>query len=305
MKSPANFCNHAITVDDWYAVLRSKDLRKGTSRSIRIANHSLIIRRFRDGKVVALERYCPHMGSDLMLGKEVDNRLQCAFHGLEFTSEGKCAQTCAKTEKYNLRTFRTVEKYGFIFLYTGEDEPQTRLPELSLTNGPTFLSPTRRINCHHHMILCNGLDKPHTKFVHTWESLAYNVRAEGTKVVATLKGEYTAWWMKLLNNTHQKPIEFTFTTYGSSMAVADVQWSATRLVILFVSYGDGKVSYANTGLYLSTYNPIRWLRGAIVTFAILWQDTKILNNLQIRQNFTQEDEGVTLYRDVINEMTAS
>lgn len=155
------------------------------------------------------------------------------------------------------------------------------------------------------MLLCNGLDKVHTRFVHTWDSLDYTVEpTEDYRVVAKLRGLYRAWWMMLLNNTYRKHLEFTYTTYGSSMAVADVNYHGTRLVILFLAYGDGHFSYTNTGLYIESLNPITWLRGAAVSFAILAQDVKILDGMKIQQNFTTQDNGVAHYRDVVNSMPA-
>lgn len=301
-KSLGNFCNHNVNIEDWYAVSKSKDLKKNTARPVLIAGQHLLLRRFKDGSVVAFQRYCPHMGTDLLLGKEVSGHLQCAFHGLEFDAAGLCLQKHKQTQNYNLKTYVVTEKYGFIFIYLGDGSPKRTLPDLHLDKGPTLYSPTQKITCHPHMILCNGLDKVHTKFIHTWNSFSYDVVTQEMSVIAKLKGEYKAWWMQLLNNTYQTPIEFTFTTYGSSMSVADVQWHKTRLVILFTSYSDGTISYTNTGLYMSSYNPIRFLRGAIVTFAILWQDAKILNGMHIKQNFTKEDKGVAMYREVLNAM---
>ena len=303
MENANNFCNYAVTIEDWYAVFKSKDLKRGTSRALNIAKQQLLVRRNKDGSVIAVQRYCPHMGTDLLLAKETQSKLQCPFHGLEFNPNGECVQTCAKTSNFNLRTYITAEKFGFIFVYIGEGPPKRELPDLNLDNGMTIYSPTQKINCHPHMVLCNGLDSVHTKFVHSWDSFDYDVTMHDTNVIAKLRGEYKAWWMRFLNFTYKKPLEFTFTTYGSSIAIADVQWNRTRLVILFTAYLDGTVSYTNTGLYLSSYNPIRWIRGAIVTFSILWQDAKIMNSMNIKQNFTKEDAGVIMYRDVLNSMS--
>lgn len=300
-EASGNFCNHDVTIQDWYAVFKSKNLPKGTSRPVYLAKQHLLVRRCSDGKVVAFQRYCPHMGTDLILAKESNNTLQCPFHGLEFDQNGTCRQTCAKSAAYNLKTFKITEKYGFVFIYIGEGEPPA-LPELNLNRGPIFYSPTQKIKCHHHMILCNGLDHVHTKFVHSWDSFEHEVSSSTTSVVAKLKGVYRAWWMMLLNFTYTRPLEFVFTTYGSGMSVADVNWSGVRLVILFTAYGDGSVSYTNTGLYLSSYNPIRWIRALIVAFGILWQDAKILNSIQIKQNFSKEDAGVIMYKEILNSM---
>lgn len=299
----SNFCNEKVTLEDWYAVCKSKEVKSGKSLGLSCGNQPLLIKRFKDGKLVAYERYCSHMGADLSLAKEVDNTIQCAFHGLCFDKEGKCKQKCDVTSLYNLKIFPVVEKYNLIFVYLGE-KPRYEIPELHFDKGPLFYSPSQKISAHHHIVICNGLDSVHTYPVHSFKISDLEVETTGNKVRAHLTGVYKAWWMMLLNNTYRKSLTFTFTSYGSAISVADVKWHKTRLVIFFTARQDeNNKCHTNTGLYLDTYNPIDWIRGAIVVFGILYQDAKLLSQVsreEVKQNFTKLDVGVSAYRDVLD-----
>ncbi len=299
----SNFCNEKITLEDWYAVCKSKEVKKGKSLGLWCGGQPLLIKRFNNGKIVAYERYCSHMGGDLALAKEVNNTIQCSFHGLCFDEEGKCKQKCDVTSLYNLKTFHIVEKYNLIFVYLGET-PKYQLPELHLNKGPLLYSPSQKIKVHHHIVICNGLDSVHTNPVHSFKISSFKLEAVDNQVRAYLDGVYTDWWMMLLNNTYKKSLPFTFTSYGSAISVADVKWHNTRLVIFFTARQDeNNMCYTNTGLYLDTYNPIDWIRGAIVVFGILYQDAKLLSRVsrkEVRQNFTTLDVGVTAYRKVLD-----
>lgn len=298
----SNFCNNKVTLEDWYAVCKVKEVKKGMSLGLWCGSQPLLIKRFKNGTLVAFERYCSHMGADLSMAKEVSDTIQCAFHGLCFDASGTCKQKSATTNLYNLKTFNVVEKYGLIFVYLGE-KPRYTLPDLHFDKGFLMLAPSQKISAHHHIVICNGLDNVHTDMVHTFKVSDFKLEKNEYGVKAHLKGVYTAWWMMLLNRTFKKHLEFTFTSYGSAMSVADVTWHKTRLVILFTARQDeNNKCHTNTGLYLDSYNPIDWLRGIIVVFAILYQDAKLLSKIRIRQNLTPLDVGVAAYRDFLDAM---
>lgn len=305
MNKDQNFCNKERITEGWYAILKSKKLRVGSHKAITMGDKKLIARRFMTGKVVVTDRYCPHMGTDIMLAKEIaGEKIQCAFHGMKFheSDQKKCKKSKCQRKDMVLHHYESKDIYGLIWVYLGGN-PLYDIPKLDITHKWFLHSPSQILNPHHHIVVCNGLDGVHTKFVHTFESEKYNVKSKPYSVTAKLSGKYHAWWMMLLNNTYTVDISLEYTVYGPSIAVADVLWHKTRLYILFTAYQDeNNKCRTNTALWLDTKNPMDWLRAGIVVFTILKQDADILNTINVDDNYTKKDTGMKAYRDMVNDM---
>jgi nitrite reductase/ring-hydroxylating ferredoxin subunit len=54
-----------------------------------ICNEKMAFFKGPDGKVAAVEDFCPHRGAPLSLGKVCKGHLQCGYHGLEMGCDGK------------------------------------------------------------------------------------------------------------------------------------------------------------------------------------------------------------------------
>jgi vanillate O-demethylase monooxygenase subunit len=52
----------------------------------RICNQPVVLFRGPQGEVAALEDWCPHRGAPLSLGRVIEGRLVCGYHGLEIPS---------------------------------------------------------------------------------------------------------------------------------------------------------------------------------------------------------------------------
>lgn len=77
----------------WYIACKSKDLLRGTTKSLNISGENITLFRSTKGDVYALHSYCAHMGADLSVGGTVinDTCIQCPFHGWLFDGEtGQC-----------------------------------------------------------------------------------------------------------------------------------------------------------------------------------------------------------------------
>lgn len=303
MNKNDNFCNQNIITEGWYAILKSRNIKKGKLRAVQVSGLKFLVRRFKTGSVVVTDRYCPHMGTDLVLSRELDGeKIQCAFHGMTFSK--KCDERSCNGDKWthSLKFYICEERYGLIWIYLGE-QPKYQLPDLTITHKWFFHSPSQLINAHHHIVVCNGLDGPHTEYVHTFKSEQYEVTTSDYSVNAKLNGKYKAWWMMLLNRTYTSNIKISYTAYGPSIAVADVLWNKTRLYILFTAYqNENNKCKTNTALWLNTYNLLDWLRAGTVVFTILKQDADILNSIKVNDNYTPRDTGVRAYRDMVNRM---
>ena len=72
----------------WYVACASTDVGE-TPFGRRICNESIVFFRDDAGQIQALEDFCPQRGAPLSLGRVVNGRLVCGYHGLEMGCEGK------------------------------------------------------------------------------------------------------------------------------------------------------------------------------------------------------------------------
>ena len=77
---------------DWQPVLASHALRASDNIvGARVAGQDLAVWRSATGLVQIWRDRCPHRGVQLSLGRIVDGRLACAYHGWEFAADtGRC-----------------------------------------------------------------------------------------------------------------------------------------------------------------------------------------------------------------------
>ena len=72
----------------WYFAMPSKELTLNAVKALEFCGQELVLFRGMDGKVAALDAYCPHMGTHLGKGKVVQNTVRCFFHHWQFDAEG-------------------------------------------------------------------------------------------------------------------------------------------------------------------------------------------------------------------------
>src|SRR5262249_39519343 len=73
------FNNHEVLTEGWYPALPARALAREQARSVRIGYQRLVVYRGEDGRVRALDAFCPHMGADLANGKVVGDQIECYF----------------------------------------------------------------------------------------------------------------------------------------------------------------------------------------------------------------------------------
>jgi phenylpropionate dioxygenase-like ring-hydroxylating dioxygenase large terminal subunit len=134
----------------------------------------LVFWRTSSGQVSCQIDHCPHRGAALSAGKIIGEHLQCAFHGFEFDTSGRCTLIPAngkntavpkamQTPGYPLR-----EAHNFIWLWWGQ--PQAAYPPLpyfdDLDDGFSYTSDHALWNVHYSRAIENQLDVFHLPFVH-------------------------------------------------------------------------------------------------------------------------------------------
>lgn len=75
--------------NQWYAVLDSREVRKGKLTGATRMGEKLAFWRNEDGSVGCLRDKCAHRGVQLSYGKIIRDAVQCPFHGFRYDASGR------------------------------------------------------------------------------------------------------------------------------------------------------------------------------------------------------------------------
>ena len=167
---PRIFNNPERFVEGWYWVMPSKHLRVGKVKAVTVLGRELAIYRGKDKTAVIVDAYCPHMGAHLAEGKVEGNELRCFFHHWKFDDQGFCVEIPCLNEPISVRlkTWPTAEKYGMIWVWTGE-VPKQPLPfvlELEHKECDAVFGSYYFVNSHPNTVMINPIDAQHLNTVH-------------------------------------------------------------------------------------------------------------------------------------------
>jgi vanillate monooxygenase len=137
-----------------------------------ICNEKIVFFRAEEGKVAAVEDFCPHRGAPLSLGFVRNGQLVCGYHGLEMGCDGKCSSMPGQRVRGfpSIRSYPVVERHGFIWVWTGDAalaDPD-KIPELHWANNPEWAygGGLYHINCDYRLMIDNLMDLTHETYVH-------------------------------------------------------------------------------------------------------------------------------------------
>lgn len=160
--------------NQWYAVLESKELKRGPIGTTRLGER-MVFWRDLSGKAVCFFDRCVHRGASLALGECAEGRIQCPFHGLEYDSTGRCVLIPANgrnqpvPESFRVRAYPTHEAYGIIWIWWGLNSPNGLAPPDffdDLKGMTTWASVQDPWDNHYSKVMENQLDVAHLPFVH-------------------------------------------------------------------------------------------------------------------------------------------
>lgn len=164
------FNNKDRFVRGWYWALRSNELKSKQVRAVELLGRKLAVYRGQDGVVRAVDAHCPHMGAHLAEGRVDGSSIRCFFHDWKFDESGQCreAPSLKSPPKACLKTWPTAEKYGMVWIFTG-DKPDLPIPfvpeleglEVDSKRGNRFIK-----NCHPNVVMINAIDAHHFNTVH-------------------------------------------------------------------------------------------------------------------------------------------
>jgi nitrite reductase/ring-hydroxylating ferredoxin subunit len=327
------FNNWTVVAKGWYIACSSSSLKPQTATSLMLCGQRIVIFRGADGRVRALDAYCPHMGTDLAIGRVDGNRIRCFFHHWAFDGEGHCRDIpCQATIPDNAHTqgYATQEKYGFIWVYPEAiaPEPIADFDELQGVDVVTMADKPLERQCHHHICMMNGIDAQHLQTVHKLNihmQLDLQENASGTVMDFTLSGEFpkTTARERLLRQVLGDRYAYTMRYANGCVGLLTLMKDVKRIPRLYMLYAYVPVTDATTGVPKTRIQPIYVTRkrkgviGGLIAWLLLHltrlcyyflrdEDGLIYDNIQFTPNaLLTIDAPITQYMAYVNRLSPS
>ncbi len=161
--------------DEWFPVATATEVTPGTVHPFQLLDERYVLlaaNDANDASVTVVRDTCPHRGAQLSLGRFDGDRLECAYHGWQFDTSGRCRHQPAHpdatpSEASNLRPVRVSRAYDLYWVCLG-DEPRNLpyYPAFHLHPGRTTICAPKRVRTSGPRIVENFLDMAHFPFVH-------------------------------------------------------------------------------------------------------------------------------------------
>lgn len=213
------FNNGDVVAEGWYIVCPSEEIPIRGAQSFDLCGQKIAVFRGVDGEVRAIDAYCPHLGTDLSLGKVDGNLIRCFFHHWAFDDRGECQDIPCQPQipaRARVRAYATDEKYGFIWVHPNRDVTEG-VAEFDELKGKKLVfwhdQPLER-HCHHHICMMNGIDAQHLRTVHKLNvemELSLNQNMTGNVIDFTMRGEIPSktWRERLMRKILGKQYEYS------------------------------------------------------------------------------------------------
>ena len=119
--------------DGWYRLAASNEIRPGEVRHVQCLGEQIAVFRSKtDGRIGAVDAFCPHQGANLAYGEVKGDRLQCPFHGWQLDANGRArSHPHAEDQPLVHRCWEAIDYYGMVMMYRSSGrvaEAPYRLP---------------------------------------------------------------------------------------------------------------------------------------------------------------------------------
>ena len=206
-----------IPMNTWYVACTSAEIDdKPLGRTI--CKQPIVFYRGADGRVAALEDFCPHRGAPLSLGRVVEGKLVCGYHGLEMGCDGKTiAMPGQRVRGFPpIRAYPVEERHGFVWVWPGDaaQADPAKIPELAWAHDEhwAYGGGLFHIGCDYRLRIDNLMDLTHETYVHATsigqkeiDETPCTTRTEGDEVITSrfMNGiQPPPFWQMALRGNH-------------------------------------------------------------------------------------------------------
>jgi phenylpropionate dioxygenase-like ring-hydroxylating dioxygenase large terminal subunit len=257
----------------WYWLLQSRQLKKGKIKTVNFAGLELVVFRGVDGRVAALNAYCPHMGSHLAEGRVEGNQLRCFFHNWRYNAEGQCTDIpCASNgfpKKVSTKSWHVQEKHQLIWVWLGENDPSEPIPEVPELAGLEYDSSIGKPlfkHCHPNVVMINAIDEQHFKTVHHLPGEILSLKAEmksRSRIEFSNQGAVprTSLFGKLVALFYQKKLTYDLSYWYGSVGTLALGPDFLHLYLMFALRltGEGQTEGQMLVFTPKRQGPLGWL----------------------------------------------
>lgn len=300
---PRIFNHPEAVVQGWYWLARSREVRRGRVVAMRLLGRDLAVYRGADGRVVALDAYCAHMGAHLAEGHVEGNALRCFFHRWRYEADGRCSDVpCldgAPTARMRVRAWPTAERHGLIWVWTGET-PAHEVPEVpELAGQPSDVLVANRFakRCHPNVVLINAIDEQHFASVHHLPGSILSMEARPRSVsnieFANVGRVPTGSLLgRLIARFYKGPLTYAMSYWYGSLGTVTIGPDCLHLYLMFAlrRADDGATEGQTLAFTRRRRGPLGWLVNRVLLRAtalaaryFAYGDTRVFET--IRFNF--------------------
>ncbi|BAY10832.1 aromatic ring-hydroxylating oxygenase subunit alpha [Calothrix sp. NIES-2098] len=322
------FNNWNIVAKGWYIACASHELPKIKAKSVEVCGQKIAIFRGEDGRVRALDAYCPHLGTDLGIGQVDNNWIRCAFHQWAFDETGLCQNIPCQSEipaKAKVQAYATAEKYGFIWIYPDAVAPECVADFDELKGKEIIAQPDRAFerSCHHHICMMNGIDAQHLKTIHRLDikmDLSLHRSELGTQIDFTMRGKFpqTTWRERLgqrfLGSTYEYSMRYAHGCIGLLTMMKKVRlFPPLHMIYAYTPIAPGRTRIQP--IYVTEKR--KGIGGYLVSKFLLFctrlayymlrdEDGKIYDNIRFNPNLLLSiDTPLAKYMEYVNQLEPS
>lgn len=179
----------------WIPALKSDEIAEpdGPQVKVSLLGEKLLAFRNSDGRACLISEFCSHRGVSLYFGRNEENGIRCAYHGVKFDGDGKCVDVPSSPQacsRMHIKGYPCVERGGIVWAYMGPPEEQPAPPELEWCTLPVdhvFVS--KRLQYSSYLqAMEGGIDTAHVSYVHSFE-VDHDPMHKGVKALDYIKAD--------------------------------------------------------------------------------------------------------------------
>lgn len=298
--------------NQWYVVCTSSEIRKGHKTGVTLHGQHITLWRKQDGSLAAIDARCPHMSASLSIGRVIDDKVECPYHGLLFNAEGQCTKVPRQDEAIAIsprlcnRSYAIQEFDSWVFIFWAATntplEPLHYFEHIKRSNTRlVHVTTWRDWPVHISRAVENTVDFLHLGTVHRgW--LSYFLPPV-VNVTCKLEGHHLyAWQSERVGGMESGHVQIVYPGLW-------MQWLSPKMLIMIAAV---PIDENNTRLYLRssqglvTLPVLGWLLSGfrhLLDRLALWQDREIVfsqtpnssDNIK-DENLLRADQPIALYR---------